>query len=439
MGKKKGGSDEDVMPVSLERMATEDVLARSNGDTHGQQKKKKRTKDGKKNKPKTVHGSSSDSDSDDNSSPRKQKAPPLVKENRGVTFSKTSGKGVVDVEDFAEDRFFGQTRLSEKGGDNDSLDPSENLVVMRNVHKTYLLGIEGVPALRGVNMHIKAGEFVVIFGTSGGGKTTMLNILGTIDKPTKGELFIDNSRITESTKDHELSDIRLRKIGFVFQTFNLLSSLTALENVEMPLILDGRLSVAERRARAEEVLSQVGMRPRLNHVPSQLSGGEQQRVTIARALSNRPSLMLLDEPTGDLDSDNTLIVMKLLADLNREEGITMVMVTHDVSLKYFANRVVWMRDGKIQRIESVSNEKRQETYDKLESDLKEMKRAKKSRAKRGHGTTVELRTPTDYATHPDHVERQVPVHDAALLAKRRQREADASPDYSSSDSESDTE
>jgi putative ABC transport system ATP-binding protein len=270
-------------------------------------------------------------------------------------------------------------------------------------------------------MNIKRGEFIVIFGTSGGGKTTMLNILGTIDKPTKGELFIGGNRITESTKDHELSDIRLRKIGFVFQTFNLLSSLTALENVEMPLILDGKLSVSERRQRAEEVLGLVGMSPRLDHVPSQLSGGEQQRVTIARALSNRPEVMLLDEPTGDLDTVNTLIVMKLLADLNRKEGITMIMVTHDVSLKYFANRVVWMRDGKIQRIESVSEEKRQETYSKLDADLADVKKAKKRRAKQGHGTILELRKPTDYATHPQHVSRHIPLYDAGEVAKKKKR------------------
>jgi len=270
---------------------------------------------------------------------------------------------------------------------------------MKNVHKTYLLGIEGVPALRGVSLTVKRGEFVCIFGTSGGGKTTMLNIMGTIDKPTKGEIKLCGVRINSNTKDSDLSLIRLQKIGFVFQTFNLLSSLTAQENVEMPMILNGVLSQAERKQRAKELLSLVGMGSRLDHVPAQLSGGEQQRVTIARAIANNPELLLLDEPTGDLDTVNTLVVMKLLTELNQKHNITMVMVTHDVGLKNFADHTIWMRDGKIQRIEVVSKQKKHETIKKLNEDLEAVK-AKKKRST--HGTQTLFRTPTDYKTNKNH-------------------------------------
>jgi len=307
--------------------------------------------------------------------------------------------------EFNEDKYFGNIRLKD---DKQEDNGEEMLITMRNVHKTYLLGIEGVPALRGVSLSVRTGEFVCIFGTSGGGKTTMLNILGTIDKPTKGELTLCGTRITSNTKDSDLSLIRLQKIGFVFQTFNLLSSLTALENVEMPMILNGVLSPSERRKRATELLRNVGMGARLDHVPSQLSGGEQQRVTIARAIANNPHLLLLDEPTGDLDTVNTLVVMKLLQDLNRKENITMVMVTHDVGLKNYAHRVIWMRDGKIQRIEMVPKHKRDELIQKTERDLDEIqkKRAEKRSTSSDNGSNnnnkikSEYRKPTDYTTHP---------------------------------------
>ncbi|RYG50351.1 ABC transporter ATP-binding protein [archaeon] len=181
-------------------------------------------------------------------------------------------------------------------GVSGSLSPSAqpNLVVhMRNVTKTYLLGIEGVPALRGVSVSIQRGEFIVILGKSGGGKTTMLNILGTVDKPTRGDLYISGVRVDAKTPDNVLADIRLRKLGFVFQTFNLLPALTAVENVELPMILANRGTAASRRKRAVRLLTQVGMAERLWHVPNQMSGGEQQRVTIARALANEPDILLL--------------------------------------------------------------------------------------------------------------------------------------------------
>lgn len=294
--------------------------------------------------------------------------------------------------EFSEDKYFGDIRIKE---DDIGEETDKPLIHMKNVHKTYLLGVEGVPALRGVSLTVKRGEFVCIFGTSGGGKTTMLNIMGTIDKPTKGELKLCGVRVNSNTKDSDLSMIRLQKIGFVFQTFNLLSSLTALENVEMPMILNGVLSQSERRQRAKELLTIVGMGERLDHVPSQLSGGEQQRVTIARAIANSPELLLLDEPTGDLDTVNTLIVMKLLTELNQKNNITMVMVTHDVGLKNFADRIIWMRDGKIQRIEIVAKHKKQETIRKLHEDLEDVKNKKKRTT---HGKETQYRSPIDYKT-----------------------------------------
>jgi putative ABC transport system ATP-binding protein len=282
--------------------------------------------------------------------------------------------------------------------------PQEDVIVrLNNVHKTYLLGVEGVPALRGVSLSILRGEFVVIFGLSGGGKTTLLNVIGTIDKPTKGEIILCGHRIDSTTTDATLSYLRLKKIGFVFQTFNLLSSLTAIENVEMPMILAGT-EQAERRKRAKKLLSRVGMGPRLDHVPSQLSGGEQQRVTIARSVANNPDLLLLDEPTGDLDSRNTCIAMQLLLELNKE-GITMVMVTHDVSLKNFANRVIWMRDGKIQNVEEISQEKRKRRIEELNAELEELNKGKKIHREKYLNTVI--RQPTFYKTHP-HYQKQEP-------------------------------
>jgi len=305
--------------------------------------------------------------------------------------------------EFNEDKFFGNTRLQK---DDPNFNNEDVVVAMKNVHKTYLLGIEGVPALRGVSLTIKRGEFVCIFGTSGGGKTTMLNIMGTIDKPTKGELRLCGTRVTNSTKDSELSDIRLSKLGFVFQTFNLLSSLTALENVEMPMILHGVLSQSERRQRAKELLDMVGLGKRFDHVPSQLSGGEQQRVTIARAIANNPEILLLDEPTGDLDTVNTHVVMKLLTELNQKNNITMVMVTHDVALKNFADRIIWMRDGKIQRIEQVAKHKKLEAIRKVEEELQNAQQKKQMIAsgqfKRQEGV-IEYRKPTDYKPHSHYV------------------------------------
>jgi len=264
---------------------------------------------------------------------------------------------------------------------NDKDEKKKDIVVLKNVHKTYLLGVEGVTALRGVSLNIKEGEFICILGTSGGGKTTMLNIIGTIDKPTKGEVFIAGHKIKSSTEDKLLASLRLHHLAFVFQTFNLLSSLTAVENVELPMILEGKLSRSEARRRAINLLEKVGLKERINHFPNQLSGGEQQRVTIARALSNNPKILLLDEPTGDLDTKNTDLIMQTIVDLNLKEGITVVMVTHDIGLKNFATKVVRMLDGKIHKIEENSVENRREhlqTLRQIVDEYKELENAKNS-------------------------------------------------------------
>jgi len=307
--------------------------------------------------------------------------------------------------------------LYQKRGTNDEEDPNaEYIIELENIQKTYLLGIEGVPALRGVSFKIKRGEFVIIYGTSGGGKTSMLNIIGTIDKPTKGHLTIGGTRIGSKTPDSTLAHIRLQKMGFVFQTFNLLSTMSALENVEMPMILRGNLTASERRNRAKELLSKVGMGERFSHVPSQLSGGEQQRVTIARAIANRPDILLLDEPTGDLDTKNTVNVMDLLLQLNEEEKITLVMVTHDPNLKNAAKRVIYMRDGKIDRVEDIDEDTRRQFREKIKNELYGSGQQGSNQTRRGRFTAAtEIRKPHSYETFDAGA-----ITEAHLLLERHQ-------------------
>jgi putative ABC transport system ATP-binding protein len=280
-----------------------------------------------------------------------------------------------------------------------NVDVEDIVIRMENIHKTYLLGIEGIPALRGVSLSIKRGEFIIVFGLSGGGKTTLLNIAGTIDKPTKGELYLCGHRIDSQTTDEVLSYLRLKKLGFVFQTFNLLSSLSAQENVQLPMVLSGEFNAVERNGRALDLLTKVGMEKRLDHTPSQLSGGEQQRVTIARAVANNPAILLLDEPTGDLDSLNTCIVMKELVTLNVERKITLMMVTHDVGLKDFADRVIWMRDGKIKHVEVTSNEAKQQRLKQLDEEMESILKGKNKNREPFQSTFI--RKPTDYETNPN--------------------------------------
>ena len=200
-----------------------------------------------------------------------------------------------------------------------------------------------VPALRGVNLEIESGEFAAVMGASGSGKSTFMNIVGCLDRPTRGSYFLEGHEVG-SLSPNEWAYIRNHKIGFVFQGFNLLPRTTALENVELPMMYNG-LRGKERRQRALEVLSLVGLEKRLDHMPNQLSGGQQQRVAIARALVNRPALILADEPTGNLDSKTSAEIMELFQNLNAKEGITIVLVTHEADIAAYSRRQIHFRDG----------------------------------------------------------------------------------------------
>jgi len=218
---------------------------------------------------------------------------------------------------------------------------------LENVHKMYDLGEMQVHALRGVSLDIDPGEFVAVRGASGSGKSTLMNIVGCLDRPSRGKYFLDGKDVSGLTKD-ELAAIRSRKIGFVFQQFNLLPRTSALENVELPTIYAG-VPIEERDRRAEEALKRVGLAERADHFPSQLSGGQQQRVAIARALVNSPSLLLADEPTGNLDSRTSVEIMEILQDLNDKHGLTVVIVTHEPDIARYAKRAIEFRDGRLRK------------------------------------------------------------------------------------------
>jgi putative ABC transport system ATP-binding protein len=212
-----------------------------------------------------------------------------------------------------------------------------------DLKKTYMLGKIPVQALRGVNLKVESGEFLAVLGPSGSGKSTLLNLIGALDKPTEGQLLIDGVDVS-TLNDNQLADLRLR-IGFVFQFFNLIPRFTARDNVELSMSIEGK-SKAERRKHAEELLETVGLKDRINHKPSELSGGQQQRVAIARALANNPHFLLMDEPTGNIDSKTAEEVMSLIKNIN-EKGVTIIMVTHDQRLAGEAKRTVQIIDGVI--------------------------------------------------------------------------------------------
>lgn len=222
---------------------------------------------------------------------------------------------------------------------------ANEIIKIENLKRDFVVGIETVHALRGIGFSIREGEFVSIMGTSGSGKSTLLNVLGCLDKPTEGEYFIDGVAISSRTKD-ELSLIRNRKIGFVFQNYNLLSRTTALENVELPLLYNGEVSSKERRERAKYAIEQVGLTDRMYHMPNQLSGGQQQRVAIARAIVNDPVILLADEATGNLDTRTSYEIMSLFQDLH-SKGKTIAFVTHEDDIAAFTNRTIRLRDGSI--------------------------------------------------------------------------------------------
>jgi len=224
------------------------------------------------------------------------------------------------------------------------------VIQVEDIHKVYQLGETQVHALRGVSLEIRRGEFVAIMGASGSGKSTFMNILGCLDKPSSGRYLLEGTDVS-SLEKKQLAGVRNRKIGFVFQGFNLLARTTALENTELPTLY-ARVDKDERHRRALEALKMVGLGDRIDHFPSQLSGGQQQRVAIARALVNRPSILLADEPTGNLDSRTSVEVMEILQDLN-DQGLTIVMVTHEHDIAQFTRRNIVFRDGKIRRDEAV--------------------------------------------------------------------------------------
>jgi putative ABC transport system ATP-binding protein len=219
------------------------------------------------------------------------------------------------------------------------------IIDLDNVHKVYDTGAVKVPALRGISLTVGSGEFVAIMGASGSGKSTLMNIIGCLDRPTKGTYRFDGQNVSRLSRK-QLAHIRNRKLGFVFQGFNLLKRHSAVENVAMPLLYAG-VSARQRRQRALGMLQLVGLADRAEHMPNQLSGGQQQRAAIARALVNRPQIILADEPTGNLDSKTGAEILRELQRLNREQGQTILMVTHDASIAAYAARIVTMCDGLI--------------------------------------------------------------------------------------------
>ncbi len=221
------------------------------------------------------------------------------------------------------------------------------VISVKNLVKTYVVGEVEVKALRGVNLDVQGGEFLAVTGASGSGKSTFMHIVGCLDRPTSGQYLLDGQDVSRMSKD-ALAAVRNKKIGFVFQGFNLLSRTSALDNVELPLLYGGSgLKTAERHKRAVEVLTLVGLGDRTDHHPNQLSGGQQQRVAIARALINNPSILLADEPTGNLDTRTSIEVMGIFQHLNQERGITVVLITHESDIAEYGTRTVTFRDGQV--------------------------------------------------------------------------------------------
>ena len=227
------------------------------------------------------------------------------------------------------------------------------MIEIKDITKVYHVGEIDVHALRGIDLSVKAGEFLSIMGASGSGKSTLMNLIGCLDEPTSGQYFLDSVDVSNLSKN-EYADIRNQKIGFVFQGFNLLPRTSALENVELPLFYDRSHRIQNPRLAAEAALERVGLSDRMDHMPSQLSGGQQQRVAIARALVNQPSILLADEPTGNLDSRTSVELMSVFQELN-SQGITILLVTHEEDISRYSRRIVRLRDGQILDDSSVKN------------------------------------------------------------------------------------
>ncbi len=237
--------------------------------------------------------------------------------------------------------------------DRRTVNPSANeaLIKVVDLHKVYEMGDTRVHALRGIALDISRGEFVGIMGASGSGKSTFMNLLGCLDKPSEGTYLLEGTNVAEMSRV-DLAHIRNQRVGFVFQGFNLLSRTTALENVELPLIY-ARVRARERRMRAREALERVGLSDRAHHIPSQLSGGQQQRVAIARSLVNRPSILLADEPTGNLDSRTSIEIMQVFQELNERDNLTIILVTHEPDIAEYCKRIITFRDGHVTRDQQV--------------------------------------------------------------------------------------
>ena len=241
-----------------------------------------------------------------------------------------------------------QETIPAASGPETAPDSASDVVIrLENIHRIYSTGEFEVHALRGASLQVRRGEFVAIMGPSGSGKSTMMNIIGCLDRQTQGRYFLEGTDVTTLSKD-QLADIRNQKIGFVFQSMNLVPRTAAIENVELPMLYAG-VPAVERVLRAKEALASVGLSDRERNMPSQLSGGQQQRVAIARSLVNRPSIMIADEPTGNLDTRSSEEVMEIFQRLNREKKLTIVLVTHEHDIGHHANRIVVFRDGKIQQ------------------------------------------------------------------------------------------
>ena len=226
---------------------------------------------------------------------------------------------------------------------------TQTVVRTRDVKKIYTMGKVKVPALKGITMEINLGEYISIMGPSGSGKTTLFNMIGGLDKPSEGNVYIDEVDVAQLDA-YELAWLRCRKIGYIFQTFNLIGVMTALENITLPMTFAG-MSPDECRDKGMELLDKVGLADRFGHKPFELSGGQQQRVAIARAMANSPSIILADEPTGNLDLATGKEIISLLGEMNREENVTIITATHDIKMLHASDRIVWVRDGELDKIE----------------------------------------------------------------------------------------
>ena len=225
----------------------------------------------------------------------------------------------------------------------------QNIVRTRDVTKVYKMGKVEVHALRGVNLEIRAGEYISIMGPSGSGKSTLFNMIGGLDKPSDGKVYIEEVDVAQLDA-YELAWLRCRKIGYIFQTFNIIPVMTALENVTLPMIFAG-MTTDDSRDKGVDLLKRVGLGDRLSHKPFELSGGQQQRVAVARAMANDPTLILADEPTGNLDIKTGTEIIELLKKMNQEDGVTVISATHDHKMLSASDRIVWIRDGRVDRIE----------------------------------------------------------------------------------------